>query len=432
MLAKLRYGIDSELTLDLKADALVAHCDAPRGEPLDDLAAALRAALEQPLDFPPLARSVVPGDKVAIALDHAVPQGALLIAGIVDVLQAAGIEPCDITIVRTPADETDGAGDPRALLAADIRSQVHLRSHDPANRDELSYLAASASGKPIYLDRAICEADVVIPVVVARLSASLGDTGPAARVLSAFSDEHFTQRYRAPRLLDSARRREKLRALADEVNWLLGVLFAVEVVPGGGQDLLHIVAGRSDLVFARSQQLCEAAWSFRVPHRASVVVAAVEGDAGSQTWENLARALWAASQAVTSDGAIAVCTDLAAELGPGTQQLCNADDVEHVLREIGRERPVDSLVAAELAQAIERGPLYLISRLDDALLEDLGIAHVGSDAELARLVSRHDSCILLANAQHAVARPQKETDTNSNPKSESRSSDFLLNAETRP
>ena len=244
---------------------------------------------------------------------------------------------------------------------------------------------------------------MLIPIGLARLDDSLGYAGPASGIFPTFSDEQTTQRYRAPRLLDLPERREKLRALADEVSWLLGVLFAIQVVPGRSQDILHIIAGRSDLAYARGQSLCEDAWSFEVPHRANVVVAAVEGSNGTQTWENIARALWSASQSVTDDGAIALCTELAEDLGPGMQRLCNADDIERVLREISKERPADSLVAAELANALQRGPLYLMSRLDENVVEELGIANVTDKEELARLVARHDSCILIANAQHAVA-----------------------------
>jgi nickel-dependent lactate racemase len=406
MLTKLRYGIDSEVEFDLPETTLVAHCDAPRGEPICDVAEAVRTALANPLDFPPLAKSVVIGDKVAIALDHGVPQAAQLIAGIVESLLTAEILPEDIMIVRTQAD--DPAIDPRAALSEDLRSRVGLLTHDSTTREQLSYLGASARAKPIYLNRQICEADAVIPVGVARVDSSMGYTGPASGVFPTFSDEQTAQRYRAPRLLESAERLEKLRALADEAQWLLGVLFAIQVVPGRSPELLHIVAGRTDLVYTRSQELCEAAWRFTVPHRASVVVAAVEGTNGCQTWDNLARALFAASHSVTEDGAIVLCTDLAASVGPATQRLCNADDVDDALREISKERPVDSLVAAELAHALQRGPIYLMSQLDETLVEELGIANVAGEEELARLVARHDSCILLANAQHAVAIPEGE------------------------
>lgn len=408
MLTKLRYGIDSTLQLELPEQTLVANLDAPRGRPLADPGLALRESLRAPLDFPPLAKSVIPGDRVAIALDHGVPRAAELVAGIVAELVEAGIEPGNITVVQTAIDAANHVRDPRSLLPENWQKSVQLQTHEPSNRDQLRYLAATGDAKPIYVNSGIVEADLVVPVGVARVDSSLGYPGPASGVFPAFSDEHTAERYRAPRLLDSPERREKLRALSDEVSWLLGVMFAVQVVPAGGDDLLHIVAGRSDLVFERSQSLCDEAWSFSVPQRASLVVAAVPGANGCQTWENVARAVWAASQSVTDDGAIVLCTDLAAELGPGTQRLRNADDRQGVLREISRERPVDALVAAELAHALERGPLYLLSQLDEALVEDLGIASVADEAELERLVSHHDSCILLGNAQHAVAIPAEE------------------------
>ena len=36
--------------------------------------------------------------------------------------------------------------------------------HDPHDRQQLSYLAASAEGRPIYLNRTLYDAELVIPV----------------------------------------------------------------------------------------------------------------------------------------------------------------------------------------------------------------------------------------------------------------------------
>jgi len=407
MLTKLRYGADSVLQLDVPSDSLIAYCDAPRGKPISDVAAELRQRLESPLDFPALALSVVPGDKVAIALDHEVPQAAVLVHEIVRVLLAQEILASDISIVRNSADAM--APDPRELLPEDVRAEVQFIMHNAADRDQLSYLAASSKAKPIYLNRQICEADVLIPIGVSRLETSLANVGPAAGLFPTFSDEQTAQRYRAPKLLELPARREKLKALANEVQWLLGVAFAIQIVPGRANEILHIVAGRSDLVYETSQQLCEQAWSFEVPYRANVVIAAIEGTGEAQSWQNVARALWAASNAVTEDGVVAVCTELSEHLGPATQRLCNADDLQQTLSEISKERPEDSLVAAELATALQRGPLYLMSQLDESVLDDLGIANVTGEEELSRLVARYKSCILISNAQHAVATLAEDT-----------------------
>src|SRR5438552_17285998 len=100
----LRYGSQSQVTFDLPAAALVAECGLPRGEPLDDPAAAMAAALINPIDFPALGRCVIPGDRVTIALDPGLPQLPLLVAGLVETFLGAGIEPAHITILRTIAD----------------------------------------------------------------------------------------------------------------------------------------------------------------------------------------------------------------------------------------------------------------------------------------------------------------------------------------
>ena len=57
--------------------------DVPRGQPLADPAAATAAALAEPLDYPPLAQSTTPGDRVVLALDRGVPQVAQVTAAVV-------------------------------------------------------------------------------------------------------------------------------------------------------------------------------------------------------------------------------------------------------------------------------------------------------------------------------------------------------------
>src|SRR3990172_3223537 len=132
----LRYGTDASLSLEVDSAALVAYCDAPHGEPLADVAAAVDRALAEPLGFPALARSVVPGDKVVLALDHGVPQAAVLVARAVAALVAAGIAAEDIRLLRARA-ETD-EDELLAELPEQIRLAVASEVHDPARREGLS------------------------------------------------------------------------------------------------------------------------------------------------------------------------------------------------------------------------------------------------------------------------------------------------------
>jgi len=139
-----------------------------------------------------------------------------------------------------------------------------------------------------------------------------------------------------------------------------------------------------------------------VLQQASLVVAAIEGGAGVQTWEALGRALGAAIPLAEDGGDIAVCCDLAAGPGPAVQQLVGARSRAGALRRIGKDPPEDALPAVQLARALDHGRVYLLSRLAPSLVEELDVTPIADGAELARLTRHHKSCTLLANAPHAM------------------------------
>ena len=81
------------------------QCGTPQGMALADPAAAVAAALEQPLEYPPLAQTTTPGDRVVVVLGSGLPQVAQVTAAVVQALMASRIAPDGITILQS---ETDG------------------------------------------------------------------------------------------------------------------------------------------------------------------------------------------------------------------------------------------------------------------------------------------------------------------------------------
>ena len=75
---------------------------------------------------------------------------------------------------------------------------------------------------------------------------------------------------------------------------------------------------------------------------------------------------------------------------------------EAALHHLAKKRPVDTLPAAQLAHALDRNRVYLLSRLDAAIVEDLDMIPIESPDELLRLARRHPSCILLSNAPNVT------------------------------
>ena len=408
MTSVLRYGADSSVELEMSDEALLAECGNPRGQPVDDPIEVTAAALAEPLDFPPLARAIVPGDHVLLALEHGVPQAAGIVAAAVRTLVDEGIEPADIVVLRSPADVEAGGEDPRRMVPRQYRGRIALLTHEPHNRERLAYLTATAAGEPILLNRALVDADLVLPIGCFHGGPVGGYRGIHGSLYPTFSDQRTLQRFRAPGSLQTDGRHDQ--RLVDEVNevgWLLGIVITIQVVPGPGDRILHVLAGDVNAVDRRAGQLYEAAWHWSVPGRADLVVAAIEGSAVQQTWHNLGRALAAAAPVVADGGAIAVCCELATQPGPALQRLAAARSREAELRRINKDRPVDTLCATELANALRRGRVYLLSRLDESLIEQLDIAPVAGADELARLARRCESCIILSNAPRAMVTLQE-------------------------
>ena len=289
-----------------------------------------------------------------------------------------------------------------------LRKRVGLSIHDPADRKQLAYLAADKAGEPILINRALHEADLVLPVGCLRGERAAGYFDIHGVIYPTFSDVNTLQRFRAIATLNGqdARRRE-LTADVDYVAWLLGVMFTVQLVPAAGEQVLHVFAGLSDAVRHRGREQYRAAWDWPVERQADLVVAAIEGGAGQQTWENVGRALQTASSFAEEDGAIALCCDLSAPPGPALRHLAGVASRREALRHVAKKRPVDTLAAAQLAHALDRNKVYLLSRLDASVVEDLDMIAVENSDELVRLVRRHPSCILLSNAANVTVVEEK-------------------------
>jgi nickel-dependent lactate racemase len=428
---QLHFGSNSCVAYTPRSKVL--HLEGPCAAGIDDAYAATAAALAQPIDFPPLRMAVVPGDKVVLALEPNVPQGASIVAAVVEAVVQGGVSPHDVTIVRAEEDPQSAVEDPRGRLPQDYRDQVEVAIHHPDSRQDLSYLAADEHDQPIYMNRRVFDADVVVPIGCVRLDNPLGFGGVQATLYPTFADQAAQERCRttpakgggngngcavpARRTSKHAAGHGEVRATkspgvsqseAEHVAWLLGAVFAVQVVPGPAEHVLHILAGHLEAVIDRASHLCREAWSFDVPERAKLVVAAIDGDARQQTWDNVGRAVAAARRIVSDNGVIAVCTELAAAPGPGVRAAGAAENLEQAQRRLQKHKPADAPTAEQWAQALCRTRLYLLSRLDEEQVEQLGAAHVAAPVEIGRLIERTESCVLLASAQHALPTAVEE------------------------
>lgn len=389
------YGPEGTLALDL-GDARVEDCIQPVGQPLEDPAEAVVQALTGPLDYPPLAAATVPGDRVVLAVEPGLRQVEHIVAGALLALVDSGTNPRDISLVVG-----SNLRPPLALVPKRLRADLRVVLHNPADQEGLQYLAADKAARPIYLNRALCEADFLLPITTARLANSLGYVGGFAGLFPTFADLETQHRFQSPTATDHSTNQRRRREEADEAAWLLGIHFTMQVVPGAGDHLLHVVAGHAKAVLPEAQRLNDAAWLHKLAQKSSMAIAAIDGDSDQQTWENLARALHSAMQGVADGGVIALLTNVQGAPGPALAKLAGGYHDEELQEELQHEHTPDAHAAAMLADARERFDVYLLSGLEGDLVEGLGLGHVDQPAQIAKLATRQRSVLLLGSAQYA-------------------------------
>jgi len=406
---QIEFGVDSRMTMP--DDVAVAGGGSSVGSPLEDPREATRAALREPLDYPSLQQVVVADDHVVLALEEGFVQPAAVVAGVVLELVAAGLDPEQITVLRTKADAELSRALPTRDLPPELRDQVRVIVHDPADRQHLALLNISASDEGIYLSREMVEADVVIPLSVAKARRASGYWGIYGALFPTYADEATQQRFCSPKTSMKPSQRKLRRAEVREAGWLLGSSLVVQVVPGPGETLLHVVAGEVHSVEKRARELFEAVWHFDVAQRARLVVATMPGDRQQQTWANVARLLRAASRVVEDNGTIAICCDVRSKPGPSLRKLARSPSLEEARRAIQQDSSPDALTAAQFVRTLQHAQVFMLSGLEEDVVQSLGLGYVASPDEVVRLASRHkQDCLLLQNAHQAAPRLATEAD----------------------
>jgi nickel-dependent lactate racemase len=381
---------DQRVQLMRESNVAVAN---PAESPIDP-AVLVQRALEEPLEFPPLSAAVVPGDRVAIAVDAGVPRVSEVVSGAVLSFHKAGIDLEAISIVTTDA-ETGRLC--REVLKKHGPTLPHFVIHDPEDMDNLCLVGLTRRKEAVVVNRTIFDADVVLPIGCARAGGGGYDV-----LFPGFSSADAIRQYRTPANVSTPSDVAKRAKVVAEAGWLIGVLMTMLVVPGADDTVAHVVAGEPRAVARRCDELYQAIWSLRSPRQASLVIANISGGAESQNWQNVGRALAAVEPLVEDGGAIAICSNLEEPPGESLSRLIGSDDLEKAERKILRDHANDSLPAWHVVRALRRGPVYFLSQLDAETVEDLGFAPVGDVTELARLAGRHESCLVIDDSQYAV------------------------------
>lgn len=384
-------SVPPEKGVDLgRAANLSVPTDAPR--------ALVRAALEAPFGFEPLRRALTPDDRVTLVLDAELPHAAELLAGVLDHLRTAHIEPAAVTVVTPP-------GAPQGWIdeLPDEFADVTAETHDPAERKKLAYLASTKAGRRVYLNRTLVEADFVILLTGRGYDPILGYAGAEAAVFPGLSDEEVRAAIAGELSKDAPTAHPSaVRTEAAEIAWLLGSPFLVQVILGAGDSIQAVVAGLLDSSAEGIRQQ-DSRWRSSLTDRPDTVIATVSGDPARITLLDLAKAAACAARVVGKGGRIAVLAEAAPPLGPGTEILRNLDGPGAATKRLAKEKPEDWPACFLWCFAAKAaGSLFLASGYPDDVAEELFATPLRSPAEVQRLIDAAARVLIIPDAHKAM------------------------------
>ena len=378
-------------------------------EAIPNLDEELRSALQHPLDFPPLEQAIVPGDRIALALDRHTPAAGTIVAETWKILQRRDVNPRDVVVIQPVSLIPSELPEPRSELPADVRRHISWKVHDPTKESDRMYLASTSSGERIHLAREVVDADFVIPIGPIAFDPLLGYRGTNSVFYPGLSSAEAISRAHGQGHRELGPDDERpLRQLIDEIAWLLGIQFTIQVIPSAGGGVAGVLAGSPDSVFQRGKQfLCEH-WMVRLDTQPEIVVAAVDGDASGNGWAQIGAALSTARNLVAKDGKIVILSGLDAELAAGLKLIQECQSPSDAIKPLRTATPPDLIAATQLVNAADWARVYLLSRLDSEVVEDLFMTPVENEQEVERLLSHAETCAFLGAAQHTYGLLRSE------------------------
>ena len=373
---------------------------------------AMRDALEHPLDYPALRLALTPEDHIAIVVDESIPQLDRLLVPLLEHITQAQVQPEAITLICPPP----SGGQAWLDELPDVFQDVKVEVHQPGDRRKLAYLATTKADRRVYLNRTFVDADQTVVLTRRSYDPLVGYAGGATALYPWLSDQATLDEYRTefdrePPGVEAWPVQEE----ANEVAWLSGAPFFVQVIDGDGDGIARILAGPRESSGA-VQKMLDDRWRIEVGQLADVVLASITGShfaprptsgegpgVRGPTIEDMARALFAAARVVKPGGSIVLLTDLTPTLGPSFERFRQHDDPALALRLVTEEKPSDLAAGFMWATAAEQAKLYLLSGLAPDVAEELYTIPLQHPGQAQRLLTEHATCVLLPDAHKTLA-----------------------------
>ena len=376
-----------ELAFSLPAGWQGTVVESKTAPPIQDVAAAVTAALADPVNSPPLRELAGPGDKVCIVftdITRASPD-ALLVPPVLAELETAGVRDEDITLLCGIGLHRPSTPEEKVVkLGQSVVDRYRVIDNEPLNSEALVDLGTTETGIPLSVHKTAYESDLLIATGIVEPHQYAGYSGGRKTLAVGAAGEAMIAYTHGPQMLDHPGTRlgriegNPFHEAISEAARRAGLRFIVNVVQDDLKQVVFVRAGEPEAAFKELVAFAKTLYEVSVPRQYDVAVAGAgfPKDANLYQASRAASYLFFAPTPVVKPGGFLIvpapCGEGAGD-GVGEQRFLkamqDAPDIQVILDDARQNGyPPGQQRAFVLAKVLEQAEVIMVGVEDPDLI----------------------------------------------------------------
>lgn len=372
---------------------------------VQDISAAVRSALEKPVDSPPLKELLRPDDKIAISVSDITRSWQrmdLVLPTLLDTIARAGVAEEQITVlIVVGGHRLNSQTEMEQLCGKEVCGRVKVVNHDARDLENMVYLGKTSRGTEVSINRIAAEADRIILTGGIIYHYMVGYGGGRKSVIPGFSSIHTIRQNHLwamgrepgsgsnPNARSGKTRGNECHEDMMEIAGLVQPDFIVNVVPNAEGEFAGIFAGNWVSAWQEGTKLVDEIYGVQIPGPADIVIASAGGFPKDINLYQTGKTMDNASYAVRDGGAVIIVSECPDILEPPEFpqwfQYPSRQETEKALRE---DFTIPGWVAWKEIECGDRATFIMVTRPQNAdLVRKANIIPV-STAEEALAIAR--------------------------------------------
>lgn len=400
---KLKYGKE-EVELKINEKNLLNILEEKKTVPVSDERQSVLDAIENPIGAPALREIVKSGEKVVVVASDITRsvKSQVVIPVLISELNRCGIRDDDITIlVATGTHRGHTREEHEYMFGREIVSRIKIIDHNSQAPETLTFVGKTSRGTPVYVNKAVVEADRVI-LTGGIIYHSMAGFGGGRKSICPGVCGYDTIQYNHKLMLNPVEKgggidpRVRLGAvrenpMAEDMTEIAGMVkpdFLVNVILNDEGDLVKVVAGDYNRAFEEGCRFARNYFSITVKEPADALILSCGGYPKDIDLYQATKAVENAMDVVKDGGMVVLLAECPDGIGhDGFYHIITNHKTRREREEaLWQEFTIARAVGYILTLGMERFDVVLVSKLPEPLVREMGIIPAGNLVEAVEMI----------------------------------------------